>query len=87
MQVQTTAIEQDIRSFLAEEFLSGSSETLNDDMPLLGNVIDSQGVINLVSFIQERFNIDVADEEVATDNFATVKSVVTFVETKLRSKV
>jgi len=87
MQVQTTAIEQDIRSFLTEEFLSGSSERLNDDMPLLGNVIDSQGVINLVSFIQERFDIDVADEEVATDNFATVKSVVTFVETKLRSKV
>jgi len=41
-------------------------------------------VINLVSFIQQRFNIEVTDEEVATDNFATVKSVVAFVEGKLR---
>jgi acyl carrier protein len=86
MQLQTTDIEQDIRSFLTEEFLSGSSEVLSDDVPLLGNVIDSQGVINLVSFIQQRFNIEVTDEEVATDNFATVKSVVAFVEGKLRSK-
>ena len=84
MQLQTTDIEQDIRSFLTEEFLSGSSEVLSDDVPLLGNVIDSQGVINLVSFIQQRFNIEVTDEEVATDNFATVKSVVAFVEGKLR---
>jgi len=82
--LQTTDIEQDIRSFLTEEFLSGSSEVLSDDVPLLGNVIDSQGVINLVSFIQQRFNIEVTDEEVATDNFATVKSVVAFVEGKLR---
>jgi acyl carrier protein len=86
MQMQTTEIEQGIRSFLTEEFLFGRSETLNDDLPLLGNVIDSQGVIELVSFVQQRFNVEVADEEVTTDNFATVKSVVAFIETKLRSK-
>ena len=84
--MQTTEIEQGIRSFLTEEFLFGRSETLNDDLPLLGNVIDSQGVIELVSFVQQRFNVEVADEEVTTDNFATVKSVVAFIETKLRSK-
>jgi acyl carrier protein len=86
MQMQTTEIEQGIRSFLTEEFLFGRSETLNDDVPLLGNVIDSQGVIELVSFVQQRFNIEVADEEVTTDNFATVKSVVAFIETKLRGR-
>ena len=86
MQMQTTEIEQGIRSFLTEEFLFGRSETLNDDLPLLGNVIDSQGVIELVSFVQQRFNVEVADEEVTTDNFASVKSTVAFVENKLRVK-
>ena len=86
MQLQTTEIEQEIRSYLTEEFLFGRSETLNDDTPLLGNVIDSQGVIEVVSFVQRRFKIEVEDEEVTTDNLATLKSLVALVEKKLRSK-
>ncbi len=86
MQIQLTEIEQEIRSFLTERFLFGRSEALNDDTPLLGNVIDSQGVIELIVFVQERFAITVEDEEVTTDNFASVKNTVAFVEKKLRSK-
>jgi acyl carrier protein len=86
MPVQVTEIEQQIRGYLIEEFLFGRRETLNEDTLLLGNVIDSQGVIALVSFIQQRFNVEVADEEVTTDNLATLKTVVALVEKKLRSK-
>jgi acyl carrier protein len=85
MQVHTTEIEQEIRNYLSEEFLFGRSETLNEDTALLGNVIDSQGVIELISFIQQRFKIEVEDEEVTTDNLATLKTVVALVEKKLRT--
>jgi acyl carrier protein len=84
--VQTTDIEQEIRSFIAESFLMGSSGALNEDTPLLGNVIDSTGVIELIVFVQQRFAITVEDEEVMTDNFGSVKNVVAFVEKKLRDK-
>jgi acyl carrier protein len=86
MQIQAMEIEQEIRSYLTEKFLFGRSEALNDNTPLLGNVIDSQGVIELIVFVQERFTIAVDDEEVTTDNFASVKSTVAFVENKLRVK-
>jgi acyl carrier protein len=84
--MQTTDIEQEIRTFLIENFLFGRSEALNDDLSLLGNVIDSTGVIELVVFVQERFTIAVDDEEVTTDNLGSVKNVVAFVEKKLRNK-
>ncbi len=86
MQTQTTEIEQEIRNFLTEKFLFGRSEALTDDLPLLGNVIDSQGVIELIVFVQERFDITVDDEEVTTENFASVKSTVSLIQEKLRSK-
>ena len=86
MQLQTTQIEQEIRNFLTETFLFGSSDTLNEDVPLLGSVIDSQGAIELVAFIQQRFNIEVQDEEVTVDNLTSVKSVAALIEKKLRSK-
>jgi acyl carrier protein len=85
--VQTTDIEQEIRGFIAESFLMGSSDALNEDTPLLGNVIDSTGVIELIVFVQERFTISVEDEEVMTDNFGSVKNVVAFVEKKLRTEL
>lgn len=84
--MQTTDIEQEIRTFITENFLFGRAETLTDDVPLLGNVIDSTGVIELIGFVQERFAISVEDEEVMADNFGSVKNVVAFVEKKLRSK-
>lgn len=86
MQIETTAIEQDIRKFLAEEFLSGNDEILNEDIPLLGNVIDSQGVLELVAFIQQRFNIQVEDDDVTTENLASVRSVIELIEKKLRGR-
>ncbi len=84
--MQTTDIEQEIRSFLTEKFLFGRSDTLNDDTPLLGNVVDSQGVIELIMFVQERFTIAVDDEEVTANNFASVKSVVAFIKAKLHER-
>jgi acyl carrier protein len=86
MQLQTTEIEQEIRKYLTEEFLFGRNENLSDDTPLLGNVIDSQGAIELVSFVQQRFMIEVDDAEVTTENLATLKTLVGLVERKLQSK-
>jgi acyl carrier protein len=84
--LQTTEIEQEIRKYLTEEFLFGRNENLSDDTPLLGNVIDSQGAIELVSFVQQRFMIEVDDAEVTTENLATLKTLVGLVERKLQSK-
>ena len=81
--LQTTEIEQVIRTFITENFLYGNSEQLTNDLPLLGNVIDSTGVIELIGFVQQHFAISVEDEEVVSDNFGSVKSVVSFVEKKL----
>jgi acyl carrier protein len=86
MQMQTTDIEQEIRTFVMENFLFGRKEELNGDTQLLGNAIDSTGVIELIVFVQERFTISVDDDEVMTNNFGTVKNVVAFIEKKLQSK-
>ena len=86
MQIEARTIEQEIRKFLAEHFLSGNGEILNEDVSLLGNVIDSQGVLELVTFIQERFNTEISDDDVTPENLASVKSVVDLIDGRLRDK-
>ena len=84
--MQTTDIEREIRTFLVNNYLFGRSEALRDDESLLHNVIDSSGVLELVVFLQESFAIVVEDEDVVPDNLESVKTVVAFVERKLRNK-
>lgn len=85
MQLQTTEIEQEIRSFITRTFLFGSDDSLTEDVPLPGSVIDSQGAIELVAFIQQHFSVEVHDEEVTIDNLASVKSIAALIENKLRT--
>jgi acyl carrier protein len=85
--MQTTNIEQEIRSFLVTTFLYGNDEKLDESTALLGNVIDSTGVLELVMFLQDRFGITVADEEVTTENLDSLKNAVAFVERKLGNKI
>jgi len=84
--MQTTDIEREIRSFLITTFLFGRDEQLRDSDSLLGNVIDSTGALELVAFLQERFGINVDDEDVIPDNFDSVKSVVSYVVKKRGSE-
>ncbi len=84
--MQTVEIEQDIRGFLVETFLFGNAEKLQNDEPLLGKVIDSHGVVELVVFLQDRFSITVEDEEVVSENLDSVNRVAAFVAGKLSRK-
>jgi len=79
-------IGHEIRNFLVDNFLSGRSEKLSDDEQLLGNVVDSTGVVEFVVFLQERFDITVEDEEVTAENLGSVQHATTFIERKLRDK-
>ena len=84
--MQTTDIHQDIRDFLVTNFLFQRSEALRDDEPLLGNIIDSSGVVHFVMFLQEHFAITVEDDEVTTDNLDSLQKAASFVTRKLNSK-
>ncbi len=84
--METTEIGQEIRSFLVDNFLFGHNEKLQDEEPLLGNVVDSTGVVELVVFLQERFAITVEDDEVTTENLGSLRSAIAFVERKLLNK-
>ena len=84
--MQAVDIEREVRKFVVEHFLSGHAEKLRADGSLLGNVIDSMGVLDLVAFLQARFDITVHAEEVVPGNLDTIKNLVAYVARKLGVK-
>lgn len=81
--MQTVNIERDIRGFIVQQFLSGNASKLSVDGSLLGDVIDSMGVLDLVAYLQDHFGIIVEDDEVIPSNLDNVNNLVTYVERKL----
>lgn len=75
-----------IRSFLTRQF--PLIKNIGDEQPLLeGGLIDSLGILEVVSFIETEFNIAVADEELLPENFGSVRSLSIFVKHKTNNSL
>ena len=58
-------------------------EDLDDTGSLLDlGIIDSTGVLELVGFLEENYEIQVEDEELVPDNLDSVNNLVKYVEGK-----
>lgn len=72
---------------LLDEVLSLHGRTLgaSADTPLLGAVpeLDSMAVVALITGMEERFGFAIADDEIEGTTFATLGSLVAFVDAKL----
>lgn len=79
-------IENDIHSFLADQFFFDRAEGLLRDQSLLGTVIDSTGTVVLVTYLQEHFEITVHDEDVVYDNLDSIEKMAAYVARKLHVK-
>jgi len=76
-------IETQIRKFITERFPSARGGNLGSQDGLLeSGIVDSLGVLDLVSFIEESFAITVTDEELLPENFQTIERLTKFVEGK-----
>ena len=77
-------IRRDLRQFIIDSFMVGSEdETLDDtDSFLDKGIVDSTGVLELTSFIEEKYAITIADDEMKPDNLDSVDNLVRFVSGK-----
>ena len=73
-----------IREFIVETFLFGADDAqLEDGDSLLeSGVIDSTGVLELVGFLEEEFEIEVKDEELVPENLDSIDNLAAFIAKK-----
>jgi len=74
-----------VKNFLLQNFLfTDDPGELNDGESLLDRgVIDSTGILEVIMFLEETFNIDIADKEMIRDNLDSVDNISGFLKSKL----
>ena len=70
-----------IRKFLAQQF-PAAKKVGNEESLLNNGVIDSLGVLEVVTFLEREFSISISDEELLPENFGTIQSLSRFVQQK-----
>ena len=77
-------LEDRIRNFIIEDLgWRGDPTRLTDDYALIENdVIDSLGIFQTVTHLEEVEGVEVADEDLIPDNFASLRSIAALVTSK-----
>lgn len=77
-------LREQIRKFILQNFILEKPEDLVDDESMLNKgIMDSTGVLELVAFIENTFDMKVEDDELSRDNLDTIDNIVSFLEGKL----
>ena len=76
-------MKQAIRQFITTNFYLPEGEVLSDELSLLDEgIVDSTGVLEVIGFLEETFDIQVDDAEMLPDNLDSVNKIAAFVVRK-----
>ena len=79
------SIESQIKNYIARNLIfSSNGFNYSDDASFLEEgIVDSQGVMELLLFVEDTFGISVDDQEITPDNFDSVSRLADFIRSKL----
>jgi acyl carrier protein len=81
-EVEALDVVKEIHDYILAEFAAERSEVAPDENLLAQGIIDSMGIMKLVTFLEERFGIEAVDDDLVPENFGSIELLRAFVERK-----
>lgn len=81
--MQAETLEESIRKFILERFpLARQRNVSNQESLLESGILDSLGILEVVTFLEGEFSITVDDDELQPEHFASIAAMSGYVEHK-----
>jgi acyl carrier protein len=72
-----------VREFIIGNFYVAEPAALTDDMSLLdAGIIDSTGVMEVITYLESEFSFAMDDKEMVPDNLDGISNITKYVQTK-----
>ena len=76
-----------IRAFVVDNFLFGDGSRLTYDTSFLEErIVDSTGILQIISFLEEEFAITINDDEILPENLDSLNNINAFLNRKLSGR-
>ena len=74
-----------LRDYIVENFLFGDTETefTDNDSFMEKGIIDSTGILEVITYIEENYEIKIEDDELIPENLDSISNIVNFIDRKL----
>ncbi len=74
-----------VRKYIVDNFLFGEENGLNSDTSFLDEgLIDSMAIIELVAFLEDKFNIKITDDELIPQNLDSLNNIEKYLLSKMK---
>jgi len=73
-----------LRTLILEDYLFTDDESaLSDDMSFLREgILDSMGILEIILFLEERFHVHVAEDEMVPQNLDSINNLLGYIQRK-----
>ena len=76
-----------VRNFIIDNFLFGDGNGFTEEISFLEEgLIDSMGILELITFLEETFHINIKDDELLPQNLDSLNKITKFLDNKLSVK-
>jgi acyl carrier protein len=73
-----------VKEFVIENFLFGDDGQLQEDTSFMeSGIIDSTGILELITFLEEKYEIKIEDDELIPENLDNLQNVARFIDRKM----
>ena len=79
-------IREDIKLYIGDELLEEEGPITDDENLLADGMVDSLGMLRLVSFIEESYDFRVPPADFTIENFRTIETIVAYLFEAIESK-
>ena len=76
------SVESAVREFARGRLGDGAADLSPDASLLTSGLIDSVGIVELVSFLEGRFGIRIDDEDLVPEHFDSIAAIERFIDAK-----
>jgi len=80
--VTQTDTKNKIKDYIIKSTLADTKNISDNTLIFETGLLDSMGLLFLIEFLKEEFNVEVTDEELLPANFESVNSIIKFIEGK-----
>ena len=76
-----------MKKFIIDNFFYGEEADISPETSFIEhNIIDSTGILEVVSFLQDTFNVVISDDEMLPENLDSLKNIEQFLIRKMNGK-
>lgn len=77
-------IKQSVAEYIIDNFLFGDGSRLQNDTSFLeSGIVDSTGILELVNFLEDTYDIVLEDEELIPENLDSLQNIAKFIQMKI----